>query len=134
MFAFRIARIAAAAAVVALAACAGQNSTPSVSGQFAAAQPLAATVKITASPAKLNFTTSPTIKLTISETNYKGTFKLAMNPTGIVKLSKSTVKGPKATIKVTALNAGKTTITVTDQNSVKKTIPVTVTQGVIIIQ
>jgi hypothetical protein len=136
----RITGLALSASVLALAlgACASSDRAfaPSTMDAPAAAVHLApaATPKLGVSPAKLNFTTKPTIKMTISESKYTGKFKIAVSPAGIVKISTKSAKGPHAKVTVTAVAAGKATISVSDDQGGKKSVPVTVTQGVIIIQ
>jgi hypothetical protein len=127
----------AALAAFALAGCAqstGALPAAPVASLDATASLASPRVPLTATPKRLNFTTTPVLRLVIAEKRYKGKYKLAVFPPNLVKLSKKTAKGPSARIVVTALNAGVGQITIKDERGVKKIVPVSVTQGVIIIQ
>jgi len=130
-------RLLVGVAVLALTACSGARPGLEPSGVAAvpnaALAPFAA-AKIGSTPSKLNFTTTPSMKLTVSEKKYTGKFTLSVSPSNLVKLSPSSAKGPSAKITVTASNAGTGSISISDQNGGKAIVPVTVTQGVIIIQ
>jgi hypothetical protein len=131
--------LASCIAALMLGACAGTNGSidpvvPGAAANSSVFAPANAPIKPKASPKKLNFTTKPVIKMTVTESKYKGKFKLKVSPSGIVKLSTKSGKGPKAKITITALHAGKASITITDANGGKTIVPVAVTQGVIIIQ
>lgn len=122
------------AVAVGLAACSvpGGSGAPST-GMAPAARAGASTLSV--SPAKLNFTVTPKLVLTISEKGYTGKFTLTLAQAGLVKLSATSAKGPgPAKVSVTAKNAGTTTLVVADANGNSKKVAVTVTQGVIIIQ
>ena len=137
----RLARISgallSAAAIVALSACGNETAR---GGAFAStpSTPMVSLAKasghVIASPATMNFTTVPGLKLQIKESGYSGTFKLAVSPGNLVKLSTKSPKGPSAKLTVTASNAGKGMITVSDSSGNKATVTVTVSQSVIIIQ
>lgn len=68
--------VSACAAALMLGACAaGGSLTPAIQSTVPNAAPFVsghAAVKPKASPAKLNFTTKPVIKLTLSESKYTG--------------------------------------------------------------
>jgi hypothetical protein len=123
------------AAVLALAACGGQNAVP---GGTTVPPPIPArrhaASKPSVSPKALDFKTTPTLKLKVSEAKYTGPFALSVSPAGMVKLKPTKAKGPSATISVTALNAGTGTLTIKDNHGGTAVVKVTVTQGVIIIQ
>jgi hypothetical protein len=135
--------VGACAATLLFAACAGagggapgsfnpalQSAVPSVPSFITDR----ASTRPKVSPKRLNFTTTPTLKLIVTESKYKGKFKLKVFGRGIVKLSSKTVKGPRAKVTITALKAGQGSITITDENGRKTVVPVSVTQGVIVIQ
>ena len=100
---------------------------------FGATVPAAKGGGLNVTPAKLTFTTSKTLTLSISESGYKGTFKIANSGPKIVKIQ-ATAKGPSAKVKARALSAGAAVITVSDSNGNKKKVPVSVTTGVVVIQ
>ena len=87
-----------------------------------------------ASPKKLNFTTAPTMNLTVSESKYTGKFKITVSPAHLIGLSSKSPKGPTAKLTVDRATAGSGKISVSDDHGGKKSVPFTVTQGVIIIQ
>jgi hypothetical protein len=122
---------------LALSGCGGtQSALPGTTGAAQSAQisPFKSKApKIGAKPAKLNFATEPTMKLTVSEKSYKGKFKLKVSPAHLIKIT-GVGKGPTARFKVTALKAGSGKILITDDQGGKKSVPFSVTQGVIIIQ
>jgi hypothetical protein len=125
--------LAIAGSVALLAGCGAQSSLPaSTPAQLFAIAPH--TTKLVTKPAKLDFTTSPKLRLKVTEKGYTGPFKFALDPTGIVKIKPAKGKGPSLDVEVIAVSAGKAKLTVTDENGNDKIVPVTVTQGVIIIQ
>jgi hypothetical protein len=132
--------ICATILTLALSGCGGSqpSALPGAAGmvQNAASAPLKTTPpgSLKASPKKLNFTTAPTMKLTVSESKYTGKFELVASPKHLIKLSSKSPKGPSAKITITALQAGSGKITVSDDHGGKKSVPFSVTQGVIIIQ
>lgn len=126
---------AAVTAIAALAAC--SNGQPMPAASEIGSQPSIvdqASGKLTVNPTKLNFTTTPTLKLTISEKGYTGKFVLTLSPAGIVTIKPASGKGPSLKAILTAVAAGKATLTAKDANGHSKAVPITVTQGVIIIQ
>ena len=125
-------RISAFIAAASLTACAAQSSIPS---PHVAGAPLAArAAKLSASPSKLDFTTTPKLTLTVSEKGYTGAFTFSVVPANLVKFKPAKGKGPSTKVTMTAANAGKGTFTATDANGNAAKVPVTVTQGVIVIQ
>jgi hypothetical protein len=134
-----IAPACASILALALSGCGGsQPSTlPAAAGigQNAASAPLKTTPgPLKAAPTKLNFSTAPTLKLTVSESKYTGKFKISSSPSHLIKISSKSPKGPTAKLTITALSAGSGKISVSDDHGGKKNVPFTVTQGVIIIQ
>jgi hypothetical protein len=134
-----IAPACASILALALSGCGGSQpgALPGGAGMVQnAASPLKSTTPgpLKATPTKLNFTTAPTMKLTVKESKYSGKFKLAVSPAHLIKLSSKAPKGPTAKVTITALAAGAGKITITDDHGGKKSVPFTVTQGVIIIQ
>jgi len=122
-------------AIVALAACSNGQSMPLASGTGSQPSVVAEAIgKLTVNPTKLNFTTTPTLKLTVSEKGYTGKFTLKLSPAGIVKIKPATGKGPSLKVTLTAVAAGKATLTAKDAAGHTKAVPITVTQGVVIIQ
>ena len=126
---------------LALSACGGSqpSALPGAGGgmaQNAASSPFktSAPGPLKASPTKLNFTTAPTMKLTVSESKYTGKFKISISPKHLISISSASPKGPNAKLTVTAKHAGAGKISVSDDHGGKKSVPFTVTQGVIIIQ
>jgi hypothetical protein len=119
----------------AISSCAGQRDIPG-SVSVAAPQNAAnkATGKPTVSPKKLDFTTTPTLKLTVTEKGYSGNFTFSSSPKGIVKVHPSKGKGPSVSVEVTAVSAGSATLIVSDDHKGSATVAVTVSQAVIIIQ
>jgi hypothetical protein len=121
-----------------LSGCGGSQPSALPGGMAAnsASAPLKTTVPgpLKAAPTKLNFTTAPTMKLTVSESKYTGKFKISASPAHLIKISSKSPKGPTAKLTVTALHAGSGKISVSDDHGGKKSVPFTVTQGVIIIQ
>lgn len=88
---------------------------------------------IVVKPTKLNFTATPTLSLTVSESGYKGKFSIVSASTKIAKPLKASVKGPSGKVPVKAIAAGATTITVSDTNHQKVHVPVSVTSAVVIV-
>jgi len=135
------ARYAALLAFAALAtACAGAIPPPSSGAgtlpvaPARAAAPQKNSEKLTVLPSKLDFTTSKKLTLTVSETNYTGSFTIADSSSSIVKVSKTSATGPgPVKITVTAKSAGAATITVSDKKGGKAKIPVSVTSAVVIV-
>jgi hypothetical protein len=133
--------VPACASVLALAlsGCGGSqpSALPGAGGmvQNAASAPLTSSPgPLKASPKKLNFSTSPTMKLTVSESKYTGKFKISISPAHLIGISSKSPKGPNAKLTVTAQHAGSGKISVSDDHGGTKNVPFTVTQGVIIIQ
>ncbi len=90
--------------------------------------------KLTVSPAKLEFTSSRKLTLSISETGYDGAFKIADAASNVAGVSKTSAKGPgPAKITVTAKVAGAGSITVTDSHGGKAKIPFSVTTTVVVV-
>jgi hypothetical protein len=125
---------------LALSACGGSqpSALPGAGGmvQNAANSPLKTSSPgpLKASPKKLNFSTALTMKLTVSESNYTGKFKISISPKHLIGISSKSPKGPNAKLTVTAQHAGSGKISVSDDHGGTKNVPFTVTQGVIIIQ
>lgn len=133
MFVFSRRAFAFAGIAVLLAACnAAQSSIPS--GTPTQPRLRAAGSKITASPAKLNFTTKPALKIAVSEKGYTGAFTLTVSPAGLVKIKPAKAKGPAVTLTVTAVDAGKGTLSISDASGNSVAVAVTITKGVIVIQ
>jgi hypothetical protein len=127
---------------LALSGCGGSQpgTLPGTSGmvQNFADAPLKSTKPgpLKTTPTKLNFTTAPAMKFSVSESKYKGKFKITItsSPSKVIKISSKSPKGPTAKLTVTALHAGSGKITVSDDHGGKRNVKFTVTQGVIIIQ
>lgn len=87
---------------------------------------------IVVKPAKLTFTTTKTMKLSISEPGYEGAFKVTLADSKVARF-KGRAKGPSSKLKVIAKSAGATVLTIADSQGHKVKIPVSVTTAVVVI-
>lgn len=92
----------------------------------------AAKPRIVVKPSKLAFTSTKIIKLSVSESGYKGTFKVTVANSKVAGF-KGRAKGPSTKLKVIAKAAGATVLTIADSQGNKVKVPVSVTTSVVVI-
>lgn len=87
---------------------------------------------IVVKPSKLAFTSTKILKLSISESGYKGAFKVTIADSKVAGF-KGRTKGPSSKLKVIAKAAGATVLTIADSQGHKVKVPVSVTTSVVVI-
>lgn len=92
----------------------------------------AAKTPIVVKPSKLAFTSTKILKLSISESGYKGAFKVTVADSKVAGF-KGRTKGPSSKLKVIARGAGATVLTIADSQGHNVKVPVSVTTSVVVI-
>lgn len=87
---------------------------------------------IVVKPSKLAFTGARIAKVSISESGYKGNFKVTIGDAKVAGF-KGRTKGPSSKLKVIARGAGATVLTIADSQGHKVKVPISVTTSVVVV-